>query len=99
MGERSEKIAKWKEWLHFQHSVFFVGNKRVRIRKRDFKGWKSKRNRYIEGFLLESFYRSVKAENQFQGIARKRESLKRRAIRAKRWELWFKKANQSLTKR
>jgi hypothetical protein len=34
--------------------------------------------------LLESFYRSVKAENKFQGIARKRESLKRRAIRAKR---------------
>jgi hypothetical protein len=34
--------------------------------------------------LLESLYRSVKAQKRLQGIARKRESLKRRAIRAKR---------------
>jgi len=34
--------------------------------------------------LPKSFYRLAKAQNQFQGIARKKESLKRRTIRPKR---------------
>ena len=99
MGERSKKVIKWKQRSCLQHSVFYLGNKRFGKRKVDFNSRESKGNGYIKGFLPKSFYRLAKAQNQFQGITRKRESLKRRTIRPKRWELWFKKANQSLIKR
>jgi hypothetical protein len=99
LGESSEKIAKWKVRLHFQHSVFYIRNKRFRKRKGDFNSRESKGNWDNKGFLLKSLYRPVKAQKRFQGITRKRETFKKWLIGLKRWELWFKKSNKSLIKR